>query len=388
MSDLKLPSIAGDAATTSEADAVAALADKNSKIESALGFALMANPESVSVLVQMADHMAAQDRGAEAADWYRAALEVKPEHSDALLKLGTLLHWYPAFQEEAITLLQRVVAQDATVVAAYGPLASSLAYAGRSEEAVAVLRAWCAAAPLDTTAAHLLAAHSHEQVPDRANDAFVQKTFDQGAEQFDALLRETLQYRAPEALMAQLELVRPDMMGLAASSLDILDLGCGTGLAAALLKPHARRLVGVDLSPKMLAKAGALALYDELATAELTAYLAARDDEFDVLFAADTLVYFGRLDEVFANAFAALRLGGCLAFTVERLADAADNASVPGFVLTSTGRYQQSERYVGEALTSARFAAVHIEQARIRTEGNAPVIGLVVVAVKSANADT
>ena len=391
MSELAVPSPTGDAATAGDgsgADAIASLAAKNAKIEEALGFALMANPESVSVLLQMGDHMAAQDRGAEAADWYRAALELKPEQTETLLKLGTLLHWYPAFQEEAITLLQRAVAQDATVVAAYGPLASSLAYSGRSEEAVVVLRAWCAAAPLDAAAAHMLAAHSHEQVPDRANDAFVQKTFDQGAEQFDVLLRDTLQYRAPEALMAHLELVLPNMMRLATSSLDILDVGCGTGLAAALLKPHAHRLVGVDLSPKMLAKAGALALYDELATAELTGYLAACDAEFDVLFAADTLVYFGRLDEVFANAFAALRPGGCFAFTVERLADAVDNATMPGFVLTSTGRYQQSERYVDEALIRAGFATVHIEPARIRVEQNAQVIGLVVVAVKSARVAT
>ena len=385
MSELEVPSPTGDAATAGEAsgaDAIASLAAKNAKIEEALGFALMANPESVSVLLQMGDHMAAQDRGAEAADWYRAALEVKPEQTETLLKLGTLLHWYPAFQEEAITLLQRAITQDATVTAAYGPLASSLAYSGRSEEAVVVLRAWCAAAPLDAAAAHMLAAHSHEQVPDRANDAFVQKTFDQGAEQFDVLLRDTLQYRAPEALMAHLELVLPDMMRLAASSLDILDVGCGTGLAAALLKPHAQRLVGVDLSPKMLAKAGALALYDELATAELTAYLAACDAEFDVLFAADTLVYFGRLDEVFANAFAALRPGGCLAFTVEHLPDVTDSAATPGFVLTATGRYQQSESYLREALASAGFSAPHIIETQLRVEQEAPVIGLVVVAAK------
>lgn len=388
MSELAIPAPTGDAATVADdgaTDAVTALAEKNAKIEEALGFALMANPESVSVLLQMGDHMAAQDRGAEAADWYRAALEVKPEHADALVKLGTLLHWYPAFQEEAITLLQRAVAQDATLVAAYGPLASSLAYSGRSEEAVVVLRAWCAAAPLDAAATHMLAAHSHEQVPDRANDAFVQKTFDQGAEQFDVLLRDTLQYRAPEALMAHLEHVLPDVMRLAASSLDILDVGCGTGLAAAILKPHARRLVGVDLSPKMLAKAGALALYDELATAELTAYLAACDGEFDVLFAADTLVYFGRLDDVFTNAFAALRPGGCLGFTVERLPDATGSPATPGFVLTATGRYQQSERYVREALERAGFAAPHIIETQLRVEQNAPVIGLVVVAVKPEN---
>lgn len=34
-----------------------------------------------------------------------------------------------------------------------------------------------------------------------------------------------------------------------------LDLGCGTGLVTAAIAPHSRRIVGVDLSPKMIAVA-------------------------------------------------------------------------------------------------------------------------------------
>jgi predicted TPR repeat methyltransferase len=391
MSDPEATSPTGDTVAASEVDAVAAAAERNAQIESGIGFALMANPENVSALMQMGDHMAAQDRSREAADWYRSALAVKPEHTGALIKLGTLLHWYPAFQEEAITLLQQAVVLDPTVIAAYRPLASSLEYSGRHAEAVAALRAWRAASPEDADVAHMLAAYSHEEIPDRANDDFVQHTFDKAAEKFDALLRDTLQYRAPEALMAHLEDTLPEKMKGRGPLLDILDLGCGTGLGASLLRPHAIRLVGVDLSPKMLAKAGALALYDELATAELTAYLAACKADFDLLFAADTLVYFGRLEEVFVNAFAALRSGGCLAFTVEFLHTAETGEAVDGapsgFVLTATGRYQQSEHYVRQALQSAGFAASHIIKAQLRTENDKPMIGLVVIAVKSEDTD-
>ena len=35
----------------------------------------------------------------------------------------------------------------------------------------------------------------------------------------------------------------------------MLDAGCGTGLCGPLIAPHARRLVGVDLSGQMLAHA-------------------------------------------------------------------------------------------------------------------------------------
>ena len=41
------------------------------------------------------------------------------------------------------------------------------------------------------------------------------------------------------------------------SALDILDLGCGTGSTGAAFAPIARRLDGVDLSPRMIEQARA-----------------------------------------------------------------------------------------------------------------------------------
>ena len=44
----------------------------------------------------------------------------------------------------------------------------------------------------------------------------------------------------------------------------MLDLGCGTGLGGAAFRPFVDRLVGVDLSPAMIAQAAAKGLYDRL----------------------------------------------------------------------------------------------------------------------------
>ena len=114
----------------------------------------------------------------------------------------------------------------------------------------------------------MLAACSGRDVPARASDAFVEKTFDSFAASFDAKLA-SLGYRAP-ALVAEMLA----HAGLDASrSLDVLDAGCGTGLCGPLVAPYARRLVGVDLSEAMLARARARDVYDELVKGELTAYL-------------------------------------------------------------------------------------------------------------------
>ena len=97
----------------------------------------------------------------------------------------------------------------------------------------------------------------------------------------------------------------------------MLDAGCGTGLCGPLLAPYARRLVGVDLSEGMLALAKEKNVYDALMKSELTDYLRDHAAAFDVIVSADTLVYFGDLEDVLAAAAGALRPNGLFIFTLE-----------------------------------------------------------------------
>ena len=349
--------------------------------ETQLVKAMLNRPEDISLSLAMGEFLLGQNRNQDAAAVYRDILDREPDHVVALCKLGRVLHSYPAFQDEAIALLRRAISIDASATDAYRPLAANLDYRGLRTEATAVLRQWCAAAPLDPMAAHFLAAHADDNPPDRAADAFVQATFDQTANKFDHHLREVLQYRGPEVLSTHLD---PLLPVAAKGTLDVLDMGCGTGLCAPLLRPWARRLTGVDLSSGMLAKAREAGGYDVLEAAELTAYLDQSNQSgatFDLLFAADTLIYFGRLDDLFARAFTALAPGGWMAFTVERLIEAVDGAP-RGWVLDTTGRYQHAAHYVTDALARAGFVSVQVIEAQVRVESGAPVIALVIAAMK------
>ena len=58
---------------------------------------------------------------------------------------------------------------------------------------------------------------------------------------------DTLDYRGPERIAELVSAVMGDRRGL-----DILELGCGTGLCGIHLRPRAARLVGIDLSPEMV----------------------------------------------------------------------------------------------------------------------------------------
>lgn len=55
-----------------------------------------------------------------------------------------------------------------------------------------------------------------------------------------------------------------DVLSYLNGSLDILDLGCGTGLIGSWFKDYARKLVGVDVSPTMLDMATKKGCYHEL----------------------------------------------------------------------------------------------------------------------------
>ena len=148
-------------------------------------------------------------------------------------------------------------------------------------------------------------------------------------------------------------------------------------MCGALIAPYARRLVGVDLSAGMLTQAAAKQVYDELLQGELTAYLRSQPGAFDVIVSADTLVYFGALDDAIAAAAGALRPGGLLIFTLEH----ATAPSAPDFHLELHGRYTHARRYV-ERLLAANGFEMEIGGAELRMESGVPVAGLVVRARK------
>jgi len=305
---------------------------------------------------------------AEAEAAYRAAIRIDPDHADAYHNLGVLLNAQKRPREAAVCF-SKVITLRPKHPDARRLLALAHCTLGEVEQAVAIFEEWLEDDPENPVALHMLAACSGRDVPARASDAFIETTFDSFAASFDSKLAR-LSYRAPALVVETLE-----RSNLAPSkSLDVLDAGCGTGLCGALVAPYARRLVGVDLSERMLAQAAERSVYDELVKGELTAYLAESEGAFDLIVSADTLVYFGALDQVVTVAERALRPGGRLVFTVEEVVDADEHA---GFLLGTSGRYRHGRNYVEDVLTAVNLRP-EIVTAELRLEAGEPVAGLVV----------
>jgi predicted TPR repeat methyltransferase len=141
-------------------------------------------------------------------------------------------------------------------------------------------------------------------------------------------------------------------------------------------------LVGVDLSPNMLSKAAARAVYDQLNCAELTQWLASCGQQFELGVAADVLCYFGDLYEAFEQVRTVLVPGGCFACSLESLPEPRpeDSSSSESFLLQPHGRYQHSRKYVEAMLAAAGLQIVSLSNGILRYERQDPVIGLLVVA--------
>jgi predicted TPR repeat methyltransferase len=210
------------------------------------------------------------------------------------------------------------------------------------------------------------------------SSSYVRRLFDQYAGRYDASLTERLGYRGPAILREAVKRVmqaaeRPFRFG------SMLDLGCGTGLAAAAFRPAVTRLVGVDLAPAMVAKAAAKSIYDRLVTAELAEFLAteaAEGAKYQLILAADVFVYVNDLAPIVTAVERILDLQGVFAFTVE-------THDGDGVTLLPTLRYAHGRNYVRQMVGQAGLATAHLAETAVRSEKGVPVDSLVVVAQPS-----
>lgn len=317
----------------------------------------------------------AMDRFVEARACYDRALALNPGHVNAWNNLGLLLDAQGDLQGATTAYLKAIELAPGSGMSAY-LLGMTFYKLGQTARATEVFRQWMLSDPDDPVPAHLYAASSGQNVPERASNHYVETEFDRFAASFERVLNERLHYRAPQLcvdLLAQ-------HVGPPSASLDLLDAGCGTGLCGPLMAPWSRQLVGVDLSTGMLDKARNKGVYQDLVKAELTEYLQSGPDRWHAIVCADTLCYFGDLSAVIAGAASALRPGGVLVFTVEALPDDAQ----PNAHILPNGRYAHGRAHLDRVLAAAGLLTLQARRDDLRHEAGQPVRGWLVAAQRPA----
>lgn len=321
---------------------------------------------------------------------YEKALEIAPDHPKILNNLGKLLHqqglWAKGLEliEQAVRIepnyplalnnlgviysergdldragefLEKSVNLDPSNVDALYNLGGLYNAQNNFALSVTILNQLLTIDPDHQAARHMLAALSGT-TPASAPRQFIEEIFDKYAHRFDEHLEKALGYTAPSALAQMVRDSLPTLLPFAAA----LDLGCGTGLSGASFRGVTKRLVGIDVSQQMLAKAREKNLYDRLEQDEILAFLQWDKENYDLFIVADVLVYLGNPEPLFATLAARIKETGIIACSIEET----DNAE--GYVLLPSGRYAHNPPALISSATAAGFTVLARQPHRIRKE--------------------
>lgn len=339
---------------------------------------------TVDEIVETISQVIGRDKATRSTRWIARAVEqkllvesdesseIKAETLDApkISELASELRW--ADDVQSAYLLQKHAAELAPEDPYQWYRLGELAHiVGERSVARAAYETYFEKHPEDAEVGHILIALKDEPLPPRASDACIDQIYSRFAEFYESNMCDELAYRAPEHLAAAFGQWLKDSKNLFA-----VDLGCGTGLFGRKIRPHCRRLLGIDLSQAMLEKAGQIGVYDALESAELTDWLTRYSGEpFELITCCDTLIYFGDLTNVLSSAMSCLRPGGKMGFTLEK----SDKAP---FRLGDSGRFRHHRSHIQAAAKAAGANVDRIAEKVLRREYGEDVLGLVTVLTK------
>ncbi len=296
----------------------------------------------------------------------RQALVERPGYALALNTLGAALEKV-GLLEEAIASLRQAISLRHDYANAYHNLGNVLDRAGRVAEAKQAYHSALTINPKLEEARYNLAALGDMPPPPCTPLPYLLRLFDTYAPSFDQHLVETLNYVVPEKLSEAVLAASPG-----AAALDVIDLGCGTGLVGQHFRGVADRLTGVDASARMIHWAERRNIYDQLVLDDYVHYLSARQEPCDLVLAADVFIYAGDLVAVFQAVARLLHSGGLFAFSLE----AAPQAD---YVLQPNRRYAHSLGYIHRLAHTNSFHEAAVNSVKLRRQGEEHAAGFIVV---------
>jgi predicted TPR repeat methyltransferase len=323
----------------------------------------------------LGDALSSVGREEEAIGSYLAAAKLNPDLAALCVKIGRAF-FSRGLISPALFWLRQAMQIDATCESGMPLLATVEAKGGNRQSVADLLSRWIAINPGDPVRRHLATAILGEATPERPEDGYVSILFDKYAPYYDRSLAK-LHNSGPQLIVDALVALDFEPQGV----WNIIDAGCGTGLAGELVKPFARRIIGVDLSQKMLQQAASRGIYDELIHADMVAFARSRPEQFELIVAADALTYCGELGAFFQASAERLTSGGLLVFTLEALLDGAPHAN---YRLNPSGRYAHHEDYVCRNLASNHLNIRYRGRESMRHELGRPVPTLLFAAEKSS----
>tara|TARA_B110000003_G_C16602594_1_gene516247 strand:- start:80 stop:1168 length:1089 start_codon:yes stop_codon:yes gene_type:complete len=338
----------------------------------------------------------------EALIFFEKALQLKSDFTDAINNLG-ITHHRLGELDQAVRLYKQVVASDPNYALASDNKILNVIYffsQGNIQDALETLNMLVEINPTDALLFNMLGGcYASIERPEMAianyqkalefepeyaipkhmlnsltgyttkepPKQYVKNLFDDYAYRFNDALVNNLQYSLPfniKELILQSNSEKSEYQ-------NVIDLGCGTGLAGKSLKNISSNLTGIDISKNMVSEAEKLDIYDTLIVGDIVEKLDASKDKFDLLVALDVLIYIGDVQSIFKAVRKSCKPSSLFVFSTE-IQD--EN----GYSLLKSSRYAHSDKYIMYQANEL-FDLVNCHNVRLRKEGENWINGKVYV---------
>jgi predicted TPR repeat methyltransferase len=300
---------------------------------------------------------------------YELALTTAPEDASLHNTLGTVYRQLHEYQK-AIHYYQKALALHPELGSAYTNLAIVLQILGDTSGAVRCFRQAVALGHEVESAEYMIAALTGSN-RNSTPRSYIKNLFDSFAVNFDRKLVHELEYDVPAKLYAMHE----SLFQNNTQYNQVLDLGCGTGLAGEHFREFAETLTGVDLSEQMIAQAKQKNIYDHLYCDDIVDFLNSSASCFDLVLAADVMIYIGDLSPLFSAVSKKISPSGFFLFSIE-------GHDGKKYQLRQSGRYAYARKYIEQRAVENDFRIESAWSTNIRKEKNEWIPGCLFVLKK------
>lgn len=248
--------------------------------------------------------------------------------------------------EQAFDLLNQISDFSDTLFLLMRDVLFAMRRTGRENEAREKAVFWRSMRPENPDVNYLCTAFLGEKTNESAPLSFVRLINEVCAVEQAERAADRKKYFGPEILDRAVQALKLPI----GRSMNVLDIGCGSGAAADILSDFSRpagTLTGIDVSDIALDFAVDKQVYNELEETDLISFCSADPEKYDLIAGLDSLFYFGDLTPVLTAVKTALKPGGIFVFTVRAAESGRD------FDLDIYGRFKQGSRFVSECITAA-----------------------------------
>ena len=308
--------------------------DRLSEAEASFRQAIKLKPDLAVAHYNLGNSLKEQGKLKEVEESLGQAIKLKPNYTEAHINLGNTLKEQGKLKEAEASFRKAITLKPELAIAHYN-LGKIYKKIGKNAKAVECFEKTLELNSEDLLGATLqLATLGKRKIPDKTPENFMQGLYKKKSKHWSNLEKKTHKYRGHLLIENAFKTTHNN-----SKKIDILDMGCGTGSLAKILRPYARTLVGVDLSPDMLLKAEEICLYDSLYKKDLSQYLSEVSNHYDTIIAAAVLIHFYDLDNIFFLIKDSLKINGKLVFSI--FEETQKNKNLNSFLM-----YAHSDDYI------------------------------------------